>query len=64
MVLFVSPNSAFRTLIPSISIQQILAHCILVVLAVYFPDDLTPEFHLAFEKFLANVALAMSDKYR
>ncbi|XP_017560941.1 hemoglobin, alpha embryonic 5 [Pygocentrus nattereri] len=43
---------------------KILTHCILVVLAVYFPEDLSPEVHLAFEKFLTNVALAMSDKYR
>ncbi|XP_066519477.1 hemoglobin, alpha embryonic 5 [Hoplias malabaricus] len=43
---------------------KILSHNILVVLAIYYPDELTPEVHLSFEKFLANVALAMSDKYR
>ncbi|KAG9267665.1 hemoglobin, alpha embryonic 5 [Astyanax mexicanus] len=43
---------------------KILSHNILVVLAVNYPNDLTPEVHLAVEKFLANVALAMSDKYR
>ncbi|XP_072522738.1 hemoglobin, alpha embryonic 5 [Salminus brasiliensis] len=43
---------------------KILSHNILVVLAIHYPVDLTPEVHLAIEKFLANVALAMSDKYR
>ncbi|KTF91039.1 hypothetical protein cypCar_00049604 [Cyprinus carpio] len=43
---------------------RILSHCILVVLAMLFPDDFTPEAHLAMDKFLARLALALSDKYR
>ncbi|KAK7122795.1 hypothetical protein R3I94_019793 [Phoxinus phoxinus] len=43
---------------------KILAHNILVVLSMLFPDDFTPEAHLAMDKFLARVALALSDKYR
>ncbi|XP_071391818.1 hemoglobin, alpha embryonic 5 [Centroberyx affinis] len=43
---------------------KILNHCILVVLANMFPNDFTPEAHVAFDKFLANVALALSEKYR
>ncbi|KAL0179671.1 hypothetical protein M9458_025113 [Cirrhinus mrigala] len=43
---------------------RILSHNILVVLAMLFPDDFTPEAHLAMDKFFARVALALSDKYR
>ncbi|KAI7797284.1 hemoglobin, alpha embryonic 5 [Triplophysa rosa] len=43
---------------------KILSHCILVVIAMLFPDDFTPEAHMAMDKFLTRVALALSDKYR
>ncbi|XP_051523143.1 hemoglobin, alpha embryonic 5 [Myxocyprinus asiaticus] len=43
---------------------RILAHNIVVVLSMLFPDDFTPEVHLAMDKFLVRVALALSDKYR
>ncbi|XP_054615119.1 hemoglobin embryonic subunit alpha-like [Dunckerocampus dactyliophorus] len=43
---------------------KILAHNILVVLAIMFPSDFTPEVHVALDKFLAGLALALSDKYR
>lgn len=43
---------------------QLLGHCILVVIAQMFPNDLTPEAHCALDKFLAALALALSEKYR
>ncbi|NP_001313630.1 hemoglobin, alpha embryonic 5 [Danio rerio] len=43
---------------------KLLSHCLLVVFAMLFPDDFTAEVHLAIDKFLARVALALSDKYR
>ncbi|XP_047428235.1 hemoglobin subunit alpha-B-like [Mugil cephalus] len=43
---------------------KILAHSIIVVLAMYFPADFTPEVHVSVEKFLQNVALALSERYR
>ncbi|MEQ2192528.1 hypothetical protein XENOCAPTIV_013084, partial [Xenoophorus captivus] len=43
---------------------QILSHSILVVLAIMFPTDFTPEVHVAMDKFLAAVARALSEKYR
>ncbi|KAA0725283.1 Hemoglobin subunit alpha-2 [Triplophysa tibetana] len=43
---------------------KILSHCILVVIAMLFPHDFTPEAHMAMDKFLTRVALALSDKYR
>lgn len=44
--------------------SQILSHNILVVLAIMFPSDFTPEVHVAMDKFLAALALALSEKYR
>uniref|UniRef100_A0A8C7Z8J7 Globin domain-containing protein n=1 Tax=Oryzias sinensis TaxID=183150 RepID=A0A8C7Z8J7_9TELE len=43
---------------------KILGHCILVVMAMMFPNDFTPEVHVAMDKFLAALALALSEKYR
>ncbi|XP_036069099.1 hemoglobin embryonic subunit alpha isoform X1 [Oryzias melastigma] len=43
---------------------KILSHNILVVLAIMFPQDFTPEVHVALDKFLAAVSLALSEKYR
>nr|BAQ21473.1 a5-2 [Oryzias celebensis] len=43
---------------------KILAHNIILVLAMYYPADFTPEVHVSVEKFLNNVALALSERYR
>uniref|UniRef100_A0A8C7T1C7 Globin domain-containing protein n=1 Tax=Oncorhynchus mykiss TaxID=8022 RepID=A0A8C7T1C7_ONCMY len=43
---------------------KIINHNILVVLAMMFPADFTPEVHVSVDKFLAKLALALSEKYR
>ncbi|KAI3359682.1 hypothetical protein L3Q82_014064 [Scortum barcoo] len=43
---------------------KILSHNILVVMAIMFPEDFTPEVHVAMDKFLAALARALSEKYR
>ncbi|XP_020511555.1 hemoglobin embryonic subunit alpha [Labrus bergylta] len=43
---------------------KIIAHNILVVLAIMFPADFTPEVHVSMDKFLASLARALSEKYR
>ncbi|XP_040918209.1 hemoglobin embryonic subunit alpha-like [Toxotes jaculatrix] len=43
---------------------KILSHCILVVLAIMFPNDFTPEVHVSMDKFLAALARALAEKYR
>ncbi|KAM9716302.1 hemoglobin, alpha embryonic 5 [Menidia menidia] len=43
---------------------KLLGHCVQVVIASMFPKDFTPEAHVAFDKFLAALALALSEKYR
>ncbi|KAM9393179.1 hemoglobin subunit alpha-A-like [Pholidichthys leucotaenia] len=43
---------------------KILSHNIALVVAMYFPGDFTPEVHLSFDKFLQNVGLALSERYR
>ncbi|XP_061761049.1 hemoglobin embryonic subunit alpha-like [Nerophis ophidion] len=43
---------------------KILSHNILVVLAIMYPQKFTPEVHLALDKFLASLALALAEKYR
>ncbi|KAM4531209.1 hemoglobin subunit alpha-A-like [Odontesthes bonariensis] len=43
---------------------KILAHNIILVLAMYFPGEFTPEIHVSVDKFLQCVALALSDRYR
>ncbi|XP_026861177.2 hemoglobin subunit alpha [Electrophorus electricus] len=43
---------------------KILAHNLIVVLALFFPADFTPEVHMAVDKFFQNVAWALSEKYR
>ncbi|KAM6897813.1 hemoglobin, alpha embryonic 5 [Xenentodon cancila] len=43
---------------------KILSHCILVVIATMFPNDFPPEAHVALDKFLTNVALSLSERYR
>ena len=43
---------------------QILSHNILVVMAIMFPNDFTPEVHVALDKFLAALSRALAEKYR
>ncbi|KAM6905575.1 hemoglobin subunit alpha-A-like [Xenentodon cancila] len=43
---------------------KILAHTIILVFAMYFPAEFTPEVHVSVDKFLMNVALALSERYR
>ncbi|XP_055753407.1 hemoglobin embryonic subunit alpha-like [Salvelinus fontinalis] len=43
---------------------KILSHNILVVLATLFPADFTPEVDVSVDKFLAELALALAEKYR
>ncbi|KAG9331318.1 hypothetical protein JZ751_019484 [Albula glossodonta] len=43
---------------------KLLSHNILVVLSMLFPDDFNPEVHVAVDKFLAQLSLALSEKYR
>lgn len=44
--------------------RQILAHNIILVLAMLFPADFTAEVHVSVDKFLQNLALALSERYR
>lgn len=48
----------------AIMFSQVLSHNLLVVLSTTFPNDFTPEVHVAIDKFLTAVALALSEKYR
>uniref|UniRef100_A0A6Q2X125 Globin domain-containing protein n=1 Tax=Esox lucius TaxID=8010 RepID=A0A6Q2X125_ESOLU len=43
---------------------KFLAHCLLVAVAAYLPNDFTPDIHLSVDKFLQLVALALAEKYR
>uniref|UniRef100_A0A6Q2WUC5 Globin domain-containing protein n=1 Tax=Esox lucius TaxID=8010 RepID=A0A6Q2WUC5_ESOLU len=43
---------------------KILAHCLIVAVATYLPNDFTPDIHLSVDKFLQQVALALAEKYR
>ncbi|XP_051743653.1 hemoglobin subunit alpha-like [Ctenopharyngodon idella] len=43
---------------------KILAHNLIVVIAMLFPADFTPEVHVSVDKFFQNLALALSEKYR
>ncbi|CAJ1080680.1 hemoglobin subunit alpha-like [Xyrichtys novacula] len=43
---------------------KLLAHCIQVVIASMFPNDFPPEVHVCMDKFLANLALALAERYR
>ncbi|KAG7459456.1 hypothetical protein MATL_G00210790 [Megalops atlanticus] len=43
---------------------KILSHNVLVVMAMLFPADFTPEVHVSMDKFLTAVSLALSEKYR
>ena len=55
---------AFQFLSYFLCRPQLLAHCMLVVIAIMFPKEFTPEAHVALDKFLAALALALSEKYR
>ena len=46
------------------ALTQLLNHCILVVVSMMFPNEFSPESHVAFDKFLAALAVALSEKYR
>ncbi|KAM9426501.1 hemoglobin, alpha embryonic 5 [Pholidichthys leucotaenia] len=43
---------------------KLMAHCIMVSIATKFPAEFSPQAHVALDKFLANLALALSEKYR
>ncbi|XP_060798118.1 hemoglobin subunit alpha-like [Neoarius graeffei] len=43
---------------------KLLAQTLEVSIALYFPKEFTPEVQVSFDKFLQNVALALSEKYR
>lgn len=43
---------------------KLMAHCFMVVLASMFPDDFTPEVHVSVDKFMANLTLALSERFR
>ncbi|XP_035511596.1 hemoglobin subunit alpha-B-like [Morone saxatilis] len=43
---------------------KILAHNIILVMAMYFPADFTPEVHVSVDKFLQCLAWALSERYR
>ncbi|XP_029945166.1 hemoglobin embryonic subunit alpha [Salarias fasciatus] len=43
---------------------KVAAHNIMVVMAIMFPNEFTPEVHVAMDKFLAAVARALAEKYR
>uniref|UniRef100_A0A3P8P2I2 Globin domain-containing protein n=1 Tax=Astatotilapia calliptera TaxID=8154 RepID=A0A3P8P2I2_ASTCA len=43
---------------------RILAHNLILCMGMFFPADFTPEVHLSVDKFLQNLALALSEKYR
>uniref|UniRef100_A0A3P9D5Z6 Globin domain-containing protein n=1 Tax=Maylandia zebra TaxID=106582 RepID=A0A3P9D5Z6_9CICH len=43
---------------------QILAHNIILCMAMFSQEDFTPEVHVSFDMFLQNLSLALSDRYR
>nr|AKC43347.1 hemoglobin alpha 2 [Gadus macrocephalus] len=43
---------------------KLLAHCMLVCMSMIFPEEFTPQVHVAVDKFLAQLALALAEKYR
>lgn len=53
-----------NVILKNVFFPQLLGHCLLVVAAIMFPKDFTPESHAAFDKFVAAVALALSESYR
>ncbi|XP_005726023.1 hemoglobin subunit alpha-A [Pundamilia nyererei] len=43
---------------------RILAHNIILCMAMFSQEDFTPEVHVSFDMFLQNLSLALSDRYR
>nr|P80270.1 RecName: Full=Hemoglobin subunit alpha; AltName: Full=Alpha-globin; AltName: Full=Hemoglobin alpha chain [Chelidonichthys kumu] len=43
---------------------KLLSHCLLVVISIMFPKEFGPEVHVSVDKFFANLALALSERYR
>ncbi|XP_039541966.1 hemoglobin subunit alpha-like [Pimephales promelas] len=43
---------------------KILAHNLIVVIAMLFPGDFSPDVHMSLDKFFQNLALALAEKYR
>lgn len=43
---------------------QLISHCILVVMSSMFPNDFSPEVHVAMDKFLSALSRALSEKFR
>ncbi|KAJ0015764.1 hypothetical protein NQD34_014054 [Periophthalmus magnuspinnatus] len=43
---------------------KLMAHCLMVVICMLFLNDFTPEAHVAFDKFMNNVALGLSERFR
>ncbi|XP_053196950.1 hemoglobin, alpha embryonic 5 [Scomber japonicus] len=43
---------------------RLLGHCLLVVIANQFPKDFSPAVHCSVDKFLAALALGLSERYR
>uniref|UniRef100_A0A8C6S4B4 Hemoglobin, alpha embryonic 5 n=1 Tax=Neogobius melanostomus TaxID=47308 RepID=A0A8C6S4B4_9GOBI len=62
-LLELSETHAFKLKIDPTNFK-LMAQCLMVVIAIMFPKDFTEEAHLATDKFLANLALALSEKYR
>ncbi|XP_027023963.2 hemoglobin subunit alpha-like, partial [Tachysurus fulvidraco] len=47
-----------------VTFNRLLGQTLKVSIALYFPGDFTPEVHVSFDKFLQNLAIALSEKYR
>ncbi|XP_056285742.1 hemoglobin, alpha embryonic 5 [Pseudoliparis swirei] len=58
-----SEQHAFQLRVDPVNFK-LLSHCILVVLAIMFPKEFTPEVHVAMDKFFCGVSLALAEKYR
>ncbi|KAJ8253926.1 hypothetical protein COCON_G00205380 [Conger conger] len=41
-----------------------LAHCVMVCISMFFPEEFTPEVHLSVDKFFQCFARALSERYR
>lgn len=61
---WIDDESRVLTSVCLCSPSQLLAHCIMVEIGIMYPTEFTPEVHVAVDKFLASVALALAEKYR
>ncbi|KAK7918988.1 hypothetical protein WMY93_010272 [Mugilogobius chulae] len=43
---------------------KLMSQCLMVVIATMFPKDFGPEVQVSFDKFMVNVALALSERFR